>query len=173
MRFKKLIRPKLQLRLTFWFVCLSVVSLGVQFILFTSAMSGVALEMPGDAAANFDRFASVFVEVFVQSLFIVLPLTVMTGVVATFKIAGPIHGIITFFEAVLRNEHPDECRIRKGDELQELCTLANQVTEPLRATLATRLGRRGNLSRLAVHGCNSRSDPYRTEPLALSRSATA
>ena len=137
MRLKKLIHPKLQLRLTFWFVCLSVVSLGVQFILFTSAMSDVALEMPGDAAANFDRFSSVFIEVLVQSLLIVLPLTVMTGILATFKIAGPLYRIMSFFEAVIRREHPNECRIRKDDELQDLCALANRVTEPLRKPLAT------------------------------------
>ena len=122
------------LRLTFWFVCLAVVSLGVQFILFTSAMSGVALDMPGDAAANFDRFSAVFMEVLIQSLAIVLPLTVMVGVLATFKIAGPVYRMMEFFQAVLRGEHPEECRLRKGDELQELCKLANDVTHQLRTT---------------------------------------
>ena len=136
MRLTKLIRPKLQLRLTIWFVCLAVVSLGVQFILFTSAMSDVALDMPGDAAANFDRFSGVFIDVLIQSLAIVLPLTVMVGVIATFKIAGPVHRMMTFLQAVLRGEHPAECQLRKGDELQELCQLTNQVTKQLRSSSA-------------------------------------
>jgi nitrogen fixation/metabolism regulation signal transduction histidine kinase len=132
MRTRRLIRPAMQLRLTLWFVCLAIVSLGLQFLLFASAMTDVALEMPGDAGANYDRFSEVYQEVLLLSLAIVLPLTVVTGVVATFRIAGPIYRITSFLQAVRRGERPADCRVRAGDELHDVCDLVNEVTAPLR-----------------------------------------
>jgi hypothetical protein len=43
------------------------------------------------------------------------------GVLATFRLTGPIDRIERHLEAVARGEDPAPCRIRKGDEFQELC----------------------------------------------------
>ena len=132
MRLRKLIIPGLQLRLSVWFGCIAAIALGVQFILVSGAMSEVALKLPGDAAKNFDLVSEAYNEVFFLSLGIVLPLALMTGILATFRIAGPVYGLATFFKAVLKGDQTSICMLRKGDEMKELCDLANEVTLPMR-----------------------------------------
>jgi hypothetical protein len=70
--------------------------------------------------------------VFVISAAVLLPLTLSVGIVATFRIAGPLHRFETFLRAIANGEKPADCKIRRGDELQEFCTLLNDVTAPLR-----------------------------------------
>jgi signal transduction histidine kinase len=78
-------------------------------------------------------------EVLIQSLLltfcVVLPLIFLVGVLLTFRIAGPVYRFETYLSQILRGENPGECRLRKGDELNELCGLINQVTLPLREKL--------------------------------------
>ena len=62
-----------------------------------------------------------------------LPLTFCVGVVVTFRFAGPIYRFEKYLKALARGEQVEECRIRKGDELQEFCKLLNEATAPLRS----------------------------------------
>lgn len=41
--------------------------------------------------------------------------------------------IAAFLGEIIRGEKPDDCRLRKGDELQDLCRLLNRATAELRA----------------------------------------
>jgi hypothetical protein len=63
---------------------------------------------------------------------IVLPLTIAVGVLATFRIVGPIYRFETYLRGVLRGDQLGPCKIRKGDAFGEMCTLINEVTEPAR-----------------------------------------
>lgn len=54
------------------------------------------------------------------------------GVASTHKIVGPLYRFRVYLTALARGESPEPCRIRKDDELQDLCELLNRATEPLR-----------------------------------------
>jgi len=131
-RRRKLIQPGLQLRLTFTFVGISALSLLLQFVLFANAITNLALELPRDGAVVMERSSGLLGSVLLVSFLVFLPLTFGIGVLATFRIAGPVYRFKAFLSAVLRGERPPDFHLRKGDELQDLAELMNVVTEPLR-----------------------------------------
>jgi hypothetical protein len=133
-RWRKLVHPGIQLRLTAWFAALALVTVSLQFVLVFSRLSDLAVDLPSDPAAAFDELTVAYVQIALLSLGIVLPLAVAVGVLATFRIAGPVVRISSFLESVVRGEKPADCRLRRGDELQELCQLVNDATAPRRRT---------------------------------------
>ena len=58
---------------------------------------------------------------------ILLPATSVFGILITFRTAGPIHRFKQHLASVARGEQPGPCRIRKGDELQDLCDAINEA----------------------------------------------
>jgi signal peptidase II len=128
----KLIRPRLQLRLIFVFVGMSALSLILQYLLFMSVLTNQALGMPNDGLLLLDELNGILGFVLAGSFAVLLPLTFLIGVLTTHRLAGPVFRFEAYLKQVLRGEKPGPCRLRKGDELTELCELINQVTEPLR-----------------------------------------
>ena len=61
-----------------------------------------------------------------------LPLTLMVGVLSTFRIAGPLYRFEKFLLAVQNGENPGDFTLRSGDELKDLAALINSSTRPLR-----------------------------------------
>lgn len=131
-RRKKLIKPGFQLRLTFIFVGLSALSLLLQFLLFQSALTRAALELPNDSSVLMGATSGVLREVLLVSFLAFLPLTFLVGVMTTFRIAGPVYRFEQFLKAVCRGERPRDFRLRKGDKLTDLAALINEATRPLR-----------------------------------------
>jgi hypothetical protein len=131
-RSQKLIRPGLQLRLTLTFVGLTAFALLFQFLLFTSVTSSTLSDIPGEVSLTFAAMPEAYLRVLLLSAGVVLPLTVAVGVLATFRVAGPIYGIMRFLSRLAVGEDPGECRIRRGDEYEDLCRLANDVAEAFR-----------------------------------------
>jgi methyl-accepting chemotaxis protein len=134
LRLRKLVHPRLQMRLTLTFVGLAFTALAFQFVLFVSVMSQTLDHAPGAFADNFAAVTGAYQRVFAISLLVVLPLTALVGVLTTFRIVGPLFNISRFLERIRAGERPEDCRLRSGDEYQELCELVNQVTAPLRRT---------------------------------------
>lgn len=132
LRVRKLVRPRLQLRLTLSFVGLAFLALAFQFVLFTSVMSQTLEQAPGSFSEQFVAIAGAYRRVFLISLGVVLPLTALVGVMTTFRIVGPLFNITRFLQRTLDGENPGECRLRSGDEYQDLAELVNRATEPLR-----------------------------------------
>lgn len=128
----KLIQPKLQLKLIGAFLFMSALALNLQFILFTSSLTQLASELPEDGTLLVERIPGHVLQIFLISFLIFLPLTFCIGVLVTFRVAGPIYRLETYLKQVIRGEKPDDCRLRKGDELMELCELINRATAPLR-----------------------------------------
>ena len=129
----KLIKPGLQLKLTSIFVGFSALALLMQFVLFASSLSEVALELPHDGSYMIERMGTLLFETLLTSLAMFLPLIFAVGILTTFRFAGPLYRFEVFLEKVMRREHPAECRIREGDMLHDFCELLNRVTAPLRA----------------------------------------
>ena len=133
-RRQKLIKPRLQLKLTLIFVGLSALSLLLQFVLFQSALTSAALELPNDAVLLMGATNGLLMRVLLVSFLVFLPLTFLVGVLTTFRIAGPVYRFEQFLAAVQRGERPPNFKLRKGDELVDLATLINEATQPLRAS---------------------------------------
>lgn len=125
----RIIRPRLQLRLIGSFFGIAALALLLQYLAFLWMVADAAVDMPAVAAAVAANAAWVLA----GSFALLLPLTLLVGVLMTHRIAGPVYRLETFLKQVESGEAREDCRLRKGDELQELCALVNQATAARRA----------------------------------------
>jgi hypothetical protein len=128
----KLILPRLQIRMMVAFVCLSALALLLQYLLLISVLTRVASELPHDGLLLLDYLGPMLGQIFAISAGLLLPLTVCVGILATHRLAGPIYRFRIFLRQVIDGQRPADCKLRKGDELQDFCELLNQATAPLR-----------------------------------------
>jgi signal peptidase II len=128
----KLIQPRLQLKLIFVFLGMAASSMLLQFILFTSNVTEVATALPADGLILVEELPALLYRTLVVSFLLFLPLMFFVGVLVTFRIAGPLYRFEVYLKQVIRGEKPEDCRLRQGDELQNLCQLINEATAPLR-----------------------------------------
>ena len=131
-RRNKLIKPGLQLKLVSTFVATAGLSALVQAVLLADALADVAGAGPQATASLANRLPSLLVGNLLLSFAVLLPLALVIGTVATFRIAGPLYRFESFLAQVAAGERPDDCRIRSNDELHELCRLINAATAPVR-----------------------------------------
>jgi len=131
-RRRKLIRPGLQLRLSAKFVGLIALMLGLQFVLLDALIGQTAAGEPEGTLLLADPMWSVGVQLLGWSAVVFLPLTLLVGVIASFRFAGPLYRFDVFLKAVAAGERPADIRLRSGDELKELASLLNEATRPLR-----------------------------------------
>lgn len=129
----RLIQPRLQLKLVLSFLGMSALALALQFLLLAAALSHIAVELPQDGPYLMEQLPSTLTWIVVLSFLICLPLTFCVGVLLTFRIAGPIYRFEQFLGSVTRGEKPADCKLRNGDELQDLCKLINEATSSVRA----------------------------------------
>lgn len=124
----KLIKPRFQNQLTLVFLGLSALGLVMQFMLFQATMSELAASLPTDGGYLVNEMNGTALRVLGISLFVILPLTYVIGVLTTFRIAGPLHRIEMHMESMKKDGYTGPCRIRKGDKLQEFVDKFNEAT---------------------------------------------
>jgi hypothetical protein len=128
----KLIKPSLQLKLVAMFLGVSTTSLLLQYLLFASRLSDVATGLPDGGAALVAAMPSLLMEVLALSFAFLFPVMMCIGILATFRIAGPVYRFERYLEQIARGDQVGPCRIRRGDELWDLCDRINEATAPLR-----------------------------------------
>lgn len=128
----RLIQPRLQLKLVLTFLGMAMLSLTLQFLLLAAALVALAGDLPNDGLTMQQELPERLLWILGLSFGVCLPLIFCVGVVITFRIAGPLYRFERFLESVKKGEKPADCRLRKGDELQDFCVLLNEVTAPLR-----------------------------------------
>lgn len=131
-RINKLVDKPFQLKLASYFVGIVLVALLFQFVLFASSVSGTAAAFSEVSDGLYAQFRDDLVRSLFFSMVLVLPLTLGVGILVTFRVAGPIYRFGVFLREVADGAAPADCKLREGDELQELCTLLNEATAPLR-----------------------------------------
>jgi hypothetical protein len=139
-RKKKLINPRLQLRLVVIFLCAAGLAVQVEAILITLTLTRLSRTLTNDGFQLLEQMPEFVRTNLVLTFLLLAPLMLGVGIVATFKIAGPVHNFEQFLRAVRDGQQVEPCQIRKGDELQTLCTLLNEVTAPLRERAASNSG---------------------------------
>lgn len=133
----KLIKPRLQVRLTMTFVGLAAMGLVLQFLLLMARMSKHSLGFESGGSALFEQLDSLLLGALLTAALLFLPLVFAVGILTTFRIAGPLYRIERHLEQVARGESPGKCKLRKGDDLQELCDLLNHALDRLEAERRT------------------------------------
>jgi hypothetical protein len=131
-RRRKLVKRGIQLRMAAIFAGLSVVCLMTQWLLFSSMLANSAHKMPVGGDYLLDLVPQLLYRSLFFSLLIALPVTMLVGVQASFRITGPIYRFESYLREVIRGTQLGPCKIRQGDALTELCELINTATEPVR-----------------------------------------
>lgn len=137
----KLIKPRLQLKMVGVFVGLSALGFLLQSLHVGLRLSELSASMPEGGSYLMAVMPELPLEILLVSFGMLLPLTIAVGILVTFRIAGPVYRFEKYLKAVLRGEEVGPCRIRKGDEFQELCELINQATAATREQLAKELAK--------------------------------
>jgi hypothetical protein len=135
-RRKKLIEPRLQLRFSLAFLATSFALVLVQAIVLTFLLQRVADQMPNDGMLLRAGLARILLASFAVTFLLLAPLSLAVGIRTTFPVVGPIYRFRVYLRELIDDKRPGPCRIRKGDELQDLCELLNEATAPLREATA-------------------------------------
>ena len=135
-RRQRLIKTGFQLRLIGIFAGIAVLAQLFQTLLMGSYLSQMAARMPAGGAYLSDETPGMLGEALLASSLVLLPLILLVGIAATFRIAGPLYRFDQYLKSVRDGVETQTCRLRKGDQLQDLCEVINEVTEPLRAANA-------------------------------------
>jgi hypothetical protein len=131
-RRRKLIEPRLQLKFVGLFLTTSVVGIAFQLVVLNFMLSRAATALPSDGGALLAMIPRVLFDTFLITAGMLIPFTLIVGIRSTFTIIGPLYRFRVFLKQVGRGQQSEPCRIREGDELQDLCALLNDVTLPLR-----------------------------------------
>jgi hypothetical protein len=131
-RKQKIVHPRLQGRFLTLLLTAAGASVLVHAGLMVWALSSLAAELPHDARRLQDAIPGTVVLSSLATLLAVVPLFLVLGISGTFRVFGPLYRFRVFLEQVARGKHREPCRIRSGDELQDICQLLNTVTEPMR-----------------------------------------
>ena len=131
-RKKKLIKPKFQLKVAAACLGIALMAVITLMILINEAILDFADKGWVDTAALQDRWISLLLAKLGIALAIFAPMTLALGVILMHRVAGPLYRFEMFIGQVVRGETVEPCRIRKGDELQDMCDTINLLTKPLR-----------------------------------------
>ena len=131
-RRRKLILPRLQLKIIGSFAGVLMLGMLTQMMLFNATLAETALQLPSGGDYLSRLIPSMTGKVLLMSLVLILPMALCFGVLITFRVAGPVYRFEQYLGQVKRGEAVEPCRIRRKDELQQLCVLINEGLEAAR-----------------------------------------
>jgi nitrogen fixation/metabolism regulation signal transduction histidine kinase len=131
-RSRKLIEPRIQWRFALIFLTTSTLAVLVQTLVVSFLMMRAADRLPNDAAQLKGQLPDILAGGLGITALLLVPLTLAAGISSMHKIVGPLYRIRVYLTELAQGERPEPCRIRKDDELQDLCELLNRATAPLR-----------------------------------------
>jgi signal transduction histidine kinase len=130
-RRQRLIKSGLQLRLIAVFLGLAAISGALQVILINRSILSLARHNVVRDDALLKALPDILTSNLLLTLGFLVPLMGYVGLLLTQRIAGPIYRYERYLDSVVAGEHRGPCKIRKGDELQDLCDRINRVTAEL------------------------------------------
>ena len=128
----KIIKPRLQLKLVGIFVGLTALSVLLQSVLLADRLTELSTTIPAGGEYLIEVIPGIVLEILLLTFGVVLPLIFAVGVLVTHRIAGPVYRFEQHLASIARGEEVGTCRIRAGDELQELCDLINRAVETMK-----------------------------------------
>ena len=137
-RTRKLIKSGMQLRLILSFAIVGCLSALFQIVLLNRSFMALSKKMMADGDVLLNELPVVMRTNLMLTMAVLLPTMLLVGLAVTHRIAGPIYGIERYLERVARGEAKGQrCKIRKGDELHELCDKVNDALDAVRAESRT------------------------------------
>lgn len=138
-RRKKLINRDIQVKLVASFGGVALLAMLIQFLIvgYTLTEAVSTLENGGQLAS---QVPGALVSSLVISLIVLTPIFMMVGVMLTFRYAGPLYRFEQYLLSLSKGESLGPCKIRKGDQLQSLCTAINLATAPLQKSASDEAG---------------------------------
>jgi len=133
-RKRKLIEPRIQLRFFLFFLSVSGLAVLIEGIVLNFVLQRVAHEIPTDGEAVLAQIPGALGFSMLVTFGLLAPLTLILGLQTTFPIVGPLHRIREYLGQIAAGERPGPCRIRQGDELQDLCEAINRAVAPLQGS---------------------------------------
>jgi hypothetical protein len=131
-RKKKLIKPKFQIKVAAACLGLALMAVITLMIMINEAILDFADQGWVDSAALQHRWIGILLGKLAIALAIFAPMTLALGILLMHKVAGPLYRFEMYLGQVARGETTEPCRIRKGDELQDMCDTINHFTAPIR-----------------------------------------
>lgn len=131
-RKQKLVKSGLQLKLVSAFLAMAVVAALFQVVLLDVSLLNLTEDLGVQTQEVMARFSALITRNLLVTLCVLIPFMLVFGVLVTHRIAGPVYKFERYLESVARGEDAGECRIREGDELQELCEQINRAVKALR-----------------------------------------
>jgi len=146
-RRRKLIEPKLQLKLVATFVLVAAAATLLQAISLMHALNtSMGAGFSGGHVA--EQAPRIFVDNLLFGFAICVPIVAVVGVFATFRMVGPAYRMRIYLQDLAQNGYSGPCRIRRDDEFQGLCTALNAAVDRLRQADAATRGERTGASGL-------------------------
>ncbi|MFN0060461.1 MAG: hypothetical protein ACKVX7_18545 [Planctomycetota bacterium] len=141
-RKRKFIMPALQLWLCLSFLCTALASVFILYSLVMVSLTEATVAHPDNALAMVGFLRDSMWERLLIAIGILVGLTLTLGVLATFRLCGPIHRLEVHLARVAAGENPGPLAFRSNDVLQHLPALVNAaldatlrpISEPASAT---------------------------------------
>jgi len=135
-RKKKLINSSLQLKMIAVFMGIAATTSLFQVVLLNSALTGIAKDLPEAGDLLLRELPKIMLTNVGLTVGVLVPLMFAIGLLITHRIAGPAYRMQQYCKALARGEELGPCRIRKDDELWDLCDALNDAVDTLRAQAA-------------------------------------
>jgi len=132
-RTKKLINSSLQLKMIAVFMGIAATTSLFQVVLLNGALTSLAREMPEAGDQLLRQLPRIMLSNVGLTVGVLVPLMFAVGLLLTHRIAGPAYRMKIHCQAVTRGEAKGPCRIRKDDELWDLCDALNEALDAARA----------------------------------------
>lgn len=132
-RLIRILFPSLQGRFLTLSLAMVATSLLVHSALSVWSLASLARELPTDGDLVQERVIPIVLRDLTVAFLLTAPAFALLSMAALMGFVGPLYRIRGFLEAVVAGRHPEPCKLRQGDDLQDVCALLNQATEPLRA----------------------------------------
>lgn len=137
-RRRRFIDKRIQLKFVTAFACTAGLAVLVQSIVMGYVLASIAEQAPNDQLYLAQAVPRAVATSVVASFVLLLPATIMLGILTTFPVVGPLYRIRQHLASIIAGERPGPCRVRSTDELQDMCELINGVVATLEADETSR-----------------------------------
>jgi hypothetical protein len=129
----RILFPRLQNRAFTLVLAMVGTSLLIHTLVSVVSLTRMAHSLPSDGKVLHGMIVGMLTRDFLLAFVITVPAFGLLAAAAFMRVVGPVHRMRTFLQGVVDGRETEPCRLRKGDEFQDICELINQATEPMRA----------------------------------------
>ena len=130
-RKKKLVKSRLQLRMTAVFLAVACSASMFQVVLLNWSLLRFSEQFGVQTELLLEGLPKLLLTNLVLSLVVLVPAMLYFGIQVTHRIAGPIYSFERHLDQIIAGERPNPVQLRDTDELQELCEKLNRAVDAL------------------------------------------